>query len=52
MKAWAVEELQYAELGDVRRKKRLMRIGARFGSPTECQCAASFGKLSSDPGSL
>ncbi len=26
MKAWAEEELQYAELGDVRRKKRLIRI--------------------------
>jgi hypothetical protein len=26
MKAWAAEELQYAQLGDVRRKKRLIRI--------------------------
>lgn len=26
MKGWAEEELQYAELGDVRRKKRLIRI--------------------------
>ena len=26
MKAWAEEELQYAELGDERRKKRLIRI--------------------------
>jgi hypothetical protein len=28
MKAWAVEELQYAQLGDVRRKKRLIRMNA------------------------
>jgi formylglycine-generating enzyme required for sulfatase activity len=30
MKAWAEEELPYAQLGDIRRKKRLMRIVTAF----------------------
>ncbi|NEQ87004.1 MAG: transposase [Moorea sp. SIO2I5] len=45
MKAWAVEELQDAELGDVRRKKRLMRIVSDLAAQPNASVPQASGNL-------
>jgi hypothetical protein len=45
MKAWAVEELQYAQLGDVRRKKRLIRIVSDLAAQPNASVPQASGDL-------
>ena len=45
MKAWAVEELQYAQLGDVRRKKRLIRIVTDLAAQPNASVPQASGDL-------
>jgi hypothetical protein len=45
MKAWAEEELQYAELGDVRRKKRLIRIVTDLAAQPHVSVPQASGNL-------
>lgn len=45
MKAWAEEELQYAELGDVRRKKRLIRIVSDLAAQPNSSVPQASGNL-------
>lgn len=45
MKAWAEEELQYAELGDVRRKKRLIRMVSDLAAQANVSVPQASGDL-------
>lgn len=45
MKAWAEEELQYAQLGDIRRKKRLMRIVTDLAAQPNVSVPQACGNL-------
>ncbi len=45
MKAWAEEELRYAELGDVRRKKRLIRIVSDLAAQPNVSVPQASGDL-------
>ncbi|NET62197.1 MAG: IS4 family transposase [Symploca sp. SIO2E6] len=45
MKAWAVEELQYVDLGDVRRNKRLMRIVSDLAAQPNASVPQASGDL-------
>jgi hypothetical protein len=47
MKVWAEEELQYAQLGDVRRKKRLIRIVTDLASQPNVSVPQASGNLAS-----
>jgi len=52
MSDWAAAELQYADLGDVRRKKRLIRLVSDLAAQQERQHTPSIGRLGSDPSCL
>lgn len=49
MKAWAEEELQYAELENVRRKKRLIRIVSDLAAQPNVSVPLFVGRLSCYP---
>jgi hypothetical protein len=52
MTGWASSELQFADLGDKRRNKRLVRLVEDLASQQLSQCATSIRKLGCHPGCL
>jgi len=49
MTAWAAEELKYADLGDERRNKRLIRLVRNLAAQPNASVALFIGRLGSHP---
>ncbi|CCI31116.1 hypothetical protein MTo_03576 [Microcystis aeruginosa NIES-1211] len=45
MEKWATQELQYADLGDTRRKKRLISIVENLASQSSTKVRQAWGNL-------
>ncbi len=52
MTGWGASELQYADLGDTRRNKRLVRLVEDLAAQRLSECASSVRRLGCHPGSL
>jgi hypothetical protein len=52
MTGWATEELQYAQLGDVRRNKRLIRLVSDLAAQPNVSVALFIRRLGSYPSRL